>query len=103
MPVSFLVFSLTNCAYADPSTADLEPRRDGLSSIEAAAMLLANLEKRPDIAESCTAVSGCWQNTGRRRACCPSSRQNQNPSATTAAASAPDRVLGAVPSAKMHQ
>ena len=27
-----------------------EPRRDGLSTIEAAAMLLANLEKRPDIA-----------------------------------------------------
>src|ERR1700760_4924586 len=26
-----------------------EPRRDGLSTIEAAAMLLANLEKRPDI------------------------------------------------------
>jgi DTW domain-containing protein len=29
-----------------------EPRRDGLSTIEAAAMLLANLEKRPDIAET---------------------------------------------------
>ena len=29
-----------------------EPRRDGLSTIEAAAMLLAGLEKRPDIAES---------------------------------------------------
>jgi len=29
-----------------------EPRRDGLSTIEAAAMLLARLEKRPDIAES---------------------------------------------------
>src|SRR5207302_5836442 len=28
-----------------------EPRRDGLSTIEAAAMLLASLEKRPDIAE----------------------------------------------------
>jgi hypothetical protein len=28
-----------------------EPRRDGLSTIEAAAMLLSNLEKRPDIAE----------------------------------------------------
>jgi hypothetical protein len=28
-----------------------EPRRDGLSTIEAAAMLLAGLEKRPDIAE----------------------------------------------------
>jgi DTW domain-containing protein YfiP len=27
-----------------------EPRRDGLSTIEAAAMLLASLEKRPDIA-----------------------------------------------------
>jgi DTW domain-containing protein YfiP len=27
-----------------------EPRRDGLSTIEAAAMLLADLEKRPDIA-----------------------------------------------------
>jgi DTW domain-containing protein YfiP len=27
-----------------------EPRRDGLSTIEAAAMLLAALEKRPDIA-----------------------------------------------------
>jgi len=29
-----------------------EPRRDGLATIEAAAMLLANLEKRPDIAET---------------------------------------------------
>jgi len=29
-----------------------EPRRDGLSTIEAAAMLLASLEKRPDLAET---------------------------------------------------
>ncbi len=29
-----------------------EPRRDGLSTIEAAAMLIASLEKRPDIAET---------------------------------------------------
>jgi DTW domain-containing protein len=29
-----------------------EPRRDGLSTIEAAAMLLSGLEKRPDIAEA---------------------------------------------------
>src|SRR5450759_3779222 len=29
-----------------------EPRRDGLSTIEAAAVLLASLEKRPDIAET---------------------------------------------------
>lgn len=29
-----------------------EPRRDGLATIEAAAMLLAGLEKRPDIAET---------------------------------------------------
>ena len=29
-----------------------EPRRDGLSTIEAAAMVLASLEKRPDIAET---------------------------------------------------
>ena len=29
-----------------------EPRRDGLSTIEAAAMVLAGLEKRPDIAET---------------------------------------------------
>ena len=29
-----------------------EPRRDGLSTIEAAAMLLAGLEKRPDLAET---------------------------------------------------
>src|SRR6202011_2488774 len=29
-----------------------EPRRDGLSTIEATAMLLASLEKRPDIAET---------------------------------------------------
>jgi DTW domain-containing protein YfiP len=29
-----------------------EPRRDGLSTLEAAAMLLAGLEKRPDIAET---------------------------------------------------
>jgi DTW domain-containing protein YfiP len=29
-----------------------EPRRDGLSTIEAAAMLLATLERRPDIAET---------------------------------------------------
>ena len=32
-----------------------EPRRDGLSTIEAAAMLLAGLEKRPDIAETLNA------------------------------------------------
>jgi tRNA-uridine aminocarboxypropyltransferase len=31
-----------------------EPRRDGLSTIEAAALLLAGLEKRPDIAETLT-------------------------------------------------
>jgi hypothetical protein len=29
-----------------------EPRSDGLSTLEAAAMLLAGLEKRPDIAET---------------------------------------------------
>jgi hypothetical protein len=29
-----------------------EPRRDGLSTIESAAMLLAGIEKRPDIAET---------------------------------------------------
>src|ERR1700722_17281839 len=29
-----------------------EPRRDGLSTVEAAAMLLSSLEKRPDIAET---------------------------------------------------
>jgi DTW domain-containing protein YfiP len=29
-----------------------EPRRDGLSTIEAAAMMLASLERRPDIAET---------------------------------------------------
>ena len=29
-----------------------EPRSDGLSTIEAAAMLLSSLEKRPDIAEA---------------------------------------------------
>jgi DTW domain-containing protein YfiP len=29
-----------------------EPRRDGLSTIEAAAMLIASLEKRPDVAET---------------------------------------------------
>lgn len=32
-----------------------EPRRDGLSTIEAAAMLLASLERRPEIAETLTA------------------------------------------------
>ena len=32
-----------------------EPRRDGLSTIEAAAMLLAGLERRPDIAETLNA------------------------------------------------
>src|SRR5262249_27303671 len=32
-----------------------EPRRDGLSTIEAAAMLIAGLEKRPDIAETLNA------------------------------------------------
>jgi DTW domain-containing protein YfiP len=32
-----------------------EPRRDGLSTIESAAMLLAGLEKRPDIAETLNA------------------------------------------------
>jgi hypothetical protein len=35
-----------------------EPRRDGLSTIEAAAMLLAGLEKRPDIAET---LSGSFE------------------------------------------
>jgi DTW domain-containing protein YfiP len=33
-----------------------EPRRDGLSTIEAAGMLLASLERRPDIAESLNAT-----------------------------------------------
>src|SRR3979490_2215538 len=33
-----------------------EPRRDGLSTIEAAAMLLAAIEKRPDIAETLHAI-----------------------------------------------
>ena len=32
-----------------------EPRRDGLSTIEAAAMILSSLEKRPDIAEALNA------------------------------------------------
>jgi DTW domain-containing protein len=32
-----------------------EPRRDGLSTIEAAAMMLSSLEKRPDIAETLNA------------------------------------------------
>jgi DTW domain-containing protein len=32
-----------------------EPRRDGLSTIEAAAMLLGSLEKRPDIADTLNA------------------------------------------------
>ena len=32
-----------------------EPRRDGLSTIEAAAMLLSRLERRPDIEEKLTA------------------------------------------------
>ena len=32
-----------------------EPRRDGLSTIEAAGLLLAGLEKRPDIAETLNA------------------------------------------------
>jgi DTW domain-containing protein YfiP len=32
-----------------------EPRRDGLSTIEAAAMLIAALEKRPDIAATLNA------------------------------------------------
>jgi DTW domain-containing protein len=35
-----------------------EPRRDGLSTIEAAAMLLSSLEKRPDIAETLDASFG---------------------------------------------
>ena len=33
-----------------------EPRREGLSTIEAAAMLIATLEKRPDIAETLNAA-----------------------------------------------
>jgi DTW domain-containing protein YfiP len=33
-----------------------EPRRDGLSTIEAAAMLLAGLEKRPEIAATMNAA-----------------------------------------------
>ena len=32
-----------------------EPRRDGLSTIEAASLLLAKLEKRPEIAEALNA------------------------------------------------
>jgi len=35
-----------------------EPRGDGLSTIEAAAMLLAGLEKRPDIADT---LNGCFE------------------------------------------
>ncbi len=35
-----------------------EPRGDGLSTIEAAAMLLAGLEKRPDIAKT---LNGCFE------------------------------------------
>jgi DTW domain-containing protein len=35
-----------------------EPRRDGLSTLEAAAMLLAGLQKRPDIAET---LNGCFE------------------------------------------
>ena len=35
-----------------------EPRGDGLSTIEAAALLLAGLEKRPDIAET---LNGCFE------------------------------------------
>jgi hypothetical protein len=42
---------------AQPSrygTLRKEPRRDGLSTIEAVAMLLASLEKRPEIAATLT-------------------------------------------------
>jgi hypothetical protein len=57
-----------------------EPRRDGLS-------------KSGRISPNrCMAVlSGCWQNTARRKACCRSLRQSRNRNATTAAANAPDR------------
>ena len=47
-----------------------EPRRDGLSTIEAAAMLLGQPGKAAGYRRRrCTTVSsGCWRNTARRRA-----------------------------------
>ena len=50
-----------------------EPRRDGLSTIEAAAMLLAEPRKAARYrGDAATAVSsGCWRNTARRRATMP--------------------------------
>ena len=68
-----------------------EPRGDGLSTIEAAAMLLSGLEKRPGYrGDACTpASSGCWRGTGRSRTPCRRSRPSRR-RRIIAGASGPD-------------
>ena len=69
-----------------------EPRRDGLSTIEAAAMLLAGLEKRPDIAET---LHGSFERMLAKYRAGPervagTRAEAEAASAITAAANAPD-------------
>jgi len=76
-----------------------EPRRDGLSTIEAAAMLLAGIESGPISPRRCTTVSSaCWQNIGRRKARCrslrPSRTQARLPPPQTGLMMAADGVAG---------
>ena len=75
-----------------------EPRRDGLSTIEAAAMLLSSLEKRPDIAETLHASFERmlakyreFQSYSQRH------RRNRGRGGITAAAGAPDGTVFALP------
>ena len=67
-----------------------EPRSDGLSTIEAAGMLLAGLEKRPDIETTLNDSfrTDAGANTARRRRCCRNWRPSRSRAATTAAESA---------------
>ena len=68
-----------------------EPRRDGLSTIEAAAMLLSASKSGPILPRRCTrASSECWRNTARRRRCCRDWRPNRGRSAITVAVSGPE-------------
>ena len=67
-----------------------EPRRDGLSTIEAAGLLLAGLEKRPDIAETLNASFERMLARYREvQTKCPNSRRSRR-SGTIAVASAAD-------------
>ena len=67
-----------------------EPRGDGLSTIEAAGLLLAGLEKRPKLPKRSTAaLIECWRGIGKCRPKCRSSRQSRR-SGTIGGASGAD-------------